>query len=182
MKTDFEIKLRDYKPQRIASIRAKTTIDKVTSKVSQLLQETSDYLDGLGVSPAGAGLAVYYEVGSFLVDVEVGFPINVEVPGNDRVQQNDLPGGKCAVALFQGPHADIADAHRAVHSWMHEHDIKSTGDPTREVYLTDLRNVPDGGDCEAESVWPVVHETRAEKRRQMRQKVSDTSNPTPSVG
>ena len=108
MKTDFEIKLRDYKPQRIASIRAKTTIDKVTSKVSQLLQETSDYLDGLGVSPAGAGLAVYYEVGSFLVDVEVGFPIIVEVPGNDRVQQNDLPGGKCAVALFQGPPADIA--------------------------------------------------------------------------
>ena len=167
---DFGIQLRNYKPQKIAAIRAKTTIDKVTPKVAQLLQETADYLDAVGVKPTGPGVGVYYEVGAFLVDVQVGYPVDVDVEGNERVRPDELPGGKCAVAVYKGPHKDIADAHRAVHGWMHDNNIKSTGDPTREVYITDLRALADGEDCEAESVWPVVHETRAEKRRQQRVK------------
>ncbi len=167
---DFGIQLRAYKPQKIAAIRAKTTIDKVTPKVTQLLQETSDYLDSVGVRPAGPGVGVYYEVGAFLVDVQVGYPVDIEVEGNDRVRPGELPGGKCAVAVYKGPHKDIADAHRAVHQWMHTNNIQSTGEPTREVYISDLRSLGDGDDCEAESVWPVVHETRAEKRRQLRAK------------
>ena len=163
---DFNIKIRDFKPQKIAAIRAKTTIDKVTPKVTQLLQETAEYLDAAGIKPAGPGVGIYYEVGSFLVDVEVGYPVDTDIEGNDRIKGNELPGGRCAVATYKGPHTDIADAHRAVHAWMHEHEVKSTGEPTREVFLTDLRSLGDGQDCEAESVWPVVHETRAERRRQ----------------
>ncbi len=170
---DFGIQIREYRPQKIAAIRAKTTIDKVTPKVTQLLQETADYLDSVGVTPTGPGMGVYYEVGSFLVDVQVGYPVDVEVEGNERVQADELPGGRCAVAVYKGPHKDIADAHRAVHSWMHTNDVQSTGEPAREVYITDLRSLADGEDCEAESVWPVVHETRAEKRRQQRQKASN---------
>ena len=165
---DFGIEIREYKPQRIASVRAKTTINKVTSKVTQLLQETADYLQSIGVEPTGPGIGVYYEVGTFLVDVEVGYPVDVEVEGNERVQANELPGGKCAVATYKGPHEEIADAHRAVHSWMHDNDIKATGEPAREVYLTDLRDLGEGDECRAESVWPIVHETRAERRRQQR--------------
>ena len=91
--------------------------------------------------------------------MEVGYPVDVEVEGNERVQANELPGGKCAVATYKGPHEEIADAHRAVHSWMHDNDIKATGEPAREVYLTDLRNLGEGDECRAESVWPIVHET-----------------------
>ena len=165
---EFGIQLRSYKPQKIAAVRAKTTIDKVTPKVTQLLQETADYLESVGVQPVGPGVGVYYEVGAFLVDVQAGYPVAEDVEGNDRVRPGELPGGHCAVAVYKGPHKDIADAHRAVHQWMHEHDVKSTGEPTREVYVTDLRTLGDGEDCEAESVWPCVHETRAEKRRQQR--------------
>lgn len=166
----FDIQVRSFAPQKFAAVRAKTTIDKVTPKVTQLLRETADYLDSVGVQPIGPGVGVYYEVGSFIVDVEAGYPVPVEIDGNERVRPGELPGGKCAVAVYKGPHEDIADAHRAVHSWMHEHDIESTGEPAREIYLTDLRGLGEGEACEAESVWPVVHETRAERRRQQRAK------------
>lgn len=167
---DFGIQIREIKPQKIAAVRAKTTINKVTPKVVQLLQETAEYLESVGVQPAGPGFGVYYEVGAFLVDVEVGYPVDVEVEGNGRVQPNALPGGKFAVAQYKGPHEQIADAHRAVHTWMHVNDVKSTGEPAREVYVTDLREVGEGEECEAESVWPIIHETRAERRRQQRAK------------
>ena len=167
---DFGIQIRDCKPQKIAAIRAKTTINKVTPKVVQLLQETADYLESVGVQPTGPGFGVYYEVGAFLVDVEVGYPVDVEVEGNGRVAPNSLPGGKCAIAHYKGPHEQIAEAHRAVHSWMHANDVQASGEPAREVYLTDLREVGEGGECEAESVWPIIHETRAERRRQQRAK------------
>jgi effector-binding domain-containing protein len=167
---DFGIQIRDCKPQKIAAIRAKTTINKVTPKVVQLLQETADYLESVGVEPTGPGFGVYYEVGAFLVDVEVGYPVDVDVEGNGRVLPNSLPGGKCAVAHYKGPHEQIAEAHRAVHTWMHSNDVQASGEPAREIYLTDLRGIDEGDDCEAESVWPIIHETRAERRRQQRAK------------
>ena len=163
---DYEIKVKDYKPHRAATIRVKTTLPHAPSKVLQLLTETNDFLESAGIKPAGPGFAIYYEVGSFLVDLEVGYQVDAEVEANDRVKPSELPGGKSAMTTYKGPHAGIPAAHRAVQLWMREHDVESTGGPACEIFLTDLRQLGEGEDCEAESVWPVVMVTRAERRRQ----------------
>ena len=165
---DYEVKIKEYKPRRAASIRVKTTLPQVSSKVVQPLTETSDFLESAGIERAGPGFAIYYEVGSFLVDLEVGYPVDAEITESDRVKQSELPGGKAAVTLHKGPHAEMPAAHRAVHGWMNEHGVESTGGPTIEIFLTDLRGLAEGEDCEAESVWPAVVVTRADRRRQKR--------------
>ena len=119
----------------------------------------------MGIKAVGDPFSIYYEVGSFLVDLEVGYPIAEDILGNDRVKQNSIEGGKCAVANYVGPHKNIANAHRAVHAWMHDHDVKASGQPAREVFNTDLLGIELDSDCVAQSVWPVIHESRAEKRR-----------------
>lgn len=165
----YDISIKEIKPQRFAGVRAKTTINKVTEKVTQLLNETAEYLETQGVKPTGPGFGVYYEVGAVVVDVEVGYPIEDEIDGNDRVHLGELPGVKAAVANYEGPHNAMPDAHRAVHTWMHENDVKASEEPAREVYITDLRDLKDGEDCKAESVWPVtVPPSRAERRRASR--------------
>ena len=165
---DYEIRIKDYQPHRAASIRVKTTLPQVPAKVLQLLSETNDFLASAGIKPAGAGFAIYYEVGSFLVDVEVGYQVDAEVEAGDRVQPSELPGGKCAMTRYKGPHAGIPAAHRAVQIWMRENEVESTGGPACEIFLTDLRELGEGEDCEAESVWPVVVTTRADRRREQR--------------
>ncbi len=165
---DYEVKIKDYKPRRTASIRVKTTLPQVPAKVIQLLTETNNFLVSAGIKPSGPGFAIYYEVGSFLVDVEVGYPVDSEIEEGDRVKPSELPGGKAAMTLYKGPHAEMPVAHRAVHGWMNEHGVESTGGPTIEVFLTDLRELGEGEDCEAESVWPAVVVTRADRRRQQR--------------
>ena len=165
---DYEVKIKDYKPRRAASIRVKTTLPQVSAKVVHLLTETNEFLKSAGIERTGPGFAIYYEVGSFLVDVEVGYPVDAEIKGGERVQPSELPGGKAAVALHKGPHAEMPAAHRAVHGWMNEHGVESTGGPTLEIFLTDLRELGEGEDCEAESVWPAVVVTRADRRRQKR--------------
>ena len=165
----YDITVKDIKAQKVAAVRAKTTINKVTEKVTQLLNETKDYLDSVGVKPTGPGFAVYYEVGAVVVDVEVGYPIGVEVEGNDRVKFGELPATKAAVASYAGPHQEIPEAHRAVHMWMHEQDVKASELPAREVFLTDLRELEPGAECKAESVWPIMTQpSRAERRREAR--------------
>ncbi len=169
---DYDIKIKDIPEQKIASVRVKTTLNKVPEKVRQLLTETAEYLDSQGIKPAGPPLAIYYEVGSFLVDVEVGYPVPVEVEANERVHVNTVPGGKVAYTVYEGPHIDIPEAHRAVHTYLHEHDIKTTGDPAREVFLADPRDLAPDAPCRAESVWPIKVDqplTRAERRRQERE-------------
>ena len=165
----YDITTRDIKQQRYAGVRAKTTINKVTEKVTQLLNETAEYLDSQGVKPTGPGFAVYYEVGAVVVDVEVGYPIDLAVEGNDRVKCGELPAVKAAVTTYVGPHKDMPEAHRAVHMWMHEKDVKASEQPAREVFVTDLRELEPGAECRAESVWPIMTQpSRAERRREQR--------------
>jgi len=40
---DYDVTIKDLKPQLFAAVRAKTTINKVTEKVVQLLGETADH-------------------------------------------------------------------------------------------------------------------------------------------
>lgn len=152
--------IRGYEARKTAAIRVKTTMDKVTYKVTQLLNETAEYLQSQGITPAGPGFGIYYEVGGhgFLVDVEVGYPVEVDIPGNDRVRPGSLPGGKAVVVMYKGPHRKIAAAHRAAQSWMAEQGIDFT-DAAREVFITDLRHLDDGETCEAEAIWPIDPET-----------------------
>ena len=167
---DYQVKIKDYKPRRSASIRVKTTLPQVSAKGVQLLTETNDFLTSAGIKPTGPGFAIYYEVGTFLVDLEVGYPVGpeAEIEESERVKQSELPGGKAAMTLHKGPHSEMPAAHRAVHGWMGEHDVESTGGPTIEIFLTDLRELGEGEECEAESVWPAVVVTRADRRRQKR--------------
>lgn len=166
----YDINVKDIKQQRYAAVRAKTTINKVTEKVTQLLSETKEYLDSVNVKPTGPGFAVYYEVGAVVVDVEVGYPVGVEVEGNERVRPGELPAVKAAVATYVGPHKEMPEAHRAVHMWMHEQDVKASEQPAREVFITDLRDLEPGAECRAESVWPImVQPSRAERRREARE-------------
>ena len=41
----YEVSVKEIQPLRFAGVRAKTTINKVTEKVTQLLNETADYLE-----------------------------------------------------------------------------------------------------------------------------------------
>ena len=151
-----DVEIREFEPRKTAAIRVKTTLDKVTPKVTQLLNETAEYLQSQGITPAGPGFGIYYEVGGhgFLVDVEVGYPVEVEIPGDDRVRSGTLPGGRAVVVAYKGPHAKIAAAHRAAQRWMAKQGIDFV-DAAREVFLTDLRRLNDGEACEAEAIWPI---------------------------
>ncbi len=153
---DYVFAIRAYEPRKTAAIRVKTTMDKVTPKVTQLLNETAEYLQSQGIAPAGHGFGIYYEVGThgFLVDVEVGYPVDLEIPGNDRVHPGSLPGGKAVVVAYKGPHAKIGVAHQAAQTWMSERDIEFI-DVARESFLTDLRGLGEDEDCVAESIWPI---------------------------
>jgi len=149
--------IRQFEPRNTAAIRVKTTLDKMTPKVIQLLNETAAYLESQGVAPAGPGFGIYHDVGrhGFLVDVEVGYPVDVEITGNKRIHPGSLPGGKAAVVAYKGPHAKMAAAHQAAQSWLNKHGIASSSAPTREVFLTDLRQIGEVEACEAEAVWPI---------------------------
>ena len=58
-----DVEIRRFEPRKTAAIRVKTTRDKVTPKVIQLLNETAGYLQSQGITPVGAGFGIYHEVG-----------------------------------------------------------------------------------------------------------------------
>ena len=165
----YDVRVKEFKEQTFAAVRAKTTINKVAEKAKQLMTEIGEYLDAQGIKPTGPGFSVYYEVGAIVVDMEVGYPVDTIVEGNERVHSGTLPAVKAATTIYEGPHQEMPAAHRAVHAWMHDNNVPAAEAPAREVFLTDLRELADGEDCRAESVWPVeMPPSRAERRREAR--------------
>jgi effector-binding domain-containing protein len=165
----YEVVVKDIKEMTVATVRAKTTLNKVAEKAKQLMAEVGEYLDAQGIKPTGLGFGVYYETGAVVVDMEVGYPVDTVVEGTDRVKSNTLPAVKAATTIYEGPHQAMPEAHRAVHGWMHDHDVPAAEAPAREVFITDLRELADGEDCKAESQWPVnMPPSRAERRREAR--------------
>jgi len=74
-------------------------------------------------------------------DVEVAVPVSGEVQGTDDVMAYELPGGRMARIVHQGPYEAAGPSYEKLFAWLKENGREITG-PTREVYVSDPRTTP----------------------------------------
>jgi AraC family transcriptional regulator len=76
-------------------------------------------------------------------DIEVVVPISeiVEITDNEEIRGYELPGGKMAKIVHQGPYEGCINAYDVLFSWVSEKGKRIIG-PIREVYFNDPREVP----------------------------------------
>jgi effector-binding domain-containing protein len=60
----------------------------------------------------------YYNMDMQNLDVEIGFTVNKEIPGQDNIQRGSIPGGKAASLVHVGPYDGLGAAHDTLHRWM----------------------------------------------------------------
>jgi DNA-binding transcriptional MerR regulator len=67
----------------------------------------------------------------------------------------ELPAGRFAVALHDGPHSDVDRTYAALGTYAAAHGRDGTG-PVRERYLTDPLDIPDATQWRTEVCWPLA--------------------------
>jgi AraC family transcriptional regulator len=104
-----------------------------------------EYIQRKGGKYAGPPFAVYYNVPTETVDVELVFPVVFDVlenlPAEGEIHPVDFPGGDAVEYVYFGPYDGMAPAYGEVMQWLQEHG-KVPGGPPREVYLSEPEGDP----------------------------------------
>jgi DNA-binding transcriptional MerR regulator/effector-binding domain-containing protein len=123
-------------------------------------------LSAAGIAPAGPGGALY---ASELFELEKGevvafVPVPVPVPGQGafagagRAAVIDVPAAELAVALHQGPFADLDRTYGALGTYVAERELGIEG-PIREYYLVAPWDTGDESAHRTEVGWPIFQTT-----------------------
>lgn len=98
------MELREVPERNTLSIRTTTLAENLPQVIGKSLWQVLDYLSTEGVQTAGPPFALYHNMDMSNLDVEMGFPVNEKVPGNEEVKPSSIPAGQVAVDMHLGPY------------------------------------------------------------------------------
>jgi len=134
MFSSFEFYNQEAQPS--VCLRTHTSIEQLPGLIVDAYGKIQRYLVQLGEEPAMPPYAAYFNMDMQNMEVELGFPVRRELPGEGELQPGWLPGGLVAQCLYTGPYDQIAAAYEALGQWIPANGYDAVG-PAYEFYLND---------------------------------------------
>ena len=122
-------------------IRTTTAVHRLPEALPRAYGAIMQYLSDLGEYPAGTPYAAYFNMDLNNLQVEIGFPVSKALPGRGKIKPGELPAGKQASCLYQGPYDQCEPAYEALSAWVEAQGYEPTG-VAYEFYLNDPNEVP----------------------------------------
>jgi effector-binding domain-containing protein len=141
--------------QPVVSIREITTLANLGAALAEVYLRVGEYLKERGVEPCGPPFARFYSVEESRVDVDAGFPVEMEVPRRWRIRCSHLPGGPALTLWHTGPYDRMASAYDAIDGWLKNHGRVPNGAPW-EVFYTDPEEVPNPAEWRTQIIQPML--------------------------
>lgn len=138
----YQIELKEQDTQPVLMVRARATMETLPQVIGDNYEKILVYLAELGVQPADAPYTCYQNMDIEDLDVEMGFPVDKELPGKDDIQAGEIPGGKYVTALYKGSYAGMEKPYKEIFAWMQEAGYEQTG-VYYEIYYNSPEEVPE---------------------------------------
>jgi AraC family transcriptional regulator len=151
---NIDIEVKDVEPQWVLSIRQDTTPEGMGAVFQQLVQVIDAYREKKGIDRAGPLIGLYHDYREDHVDIEIAVPVSGPAEGEGRIEAKELPGGRAAVAMHEGPYETIGQVHEALDAFVHERG--GHGETPREVYHVRPDDDPDPASWRTEVVYPIA--------------------------
>ena len=131
------IEIREFPEQRVLRICGGRMATKdIATFIPGALGEIHAYLQRAGARPTGAPYLVCPQPDADgKAEVELGWPVDRELPGEGRIEGGTLPGGRAACTEHRGTYDTIDRTYAALYEWIGRNGHTPAG-PAREVYLT----------------------------------------------
>lgn len=100
------------------------------------------YMKELGESPVHEPYTAYHNMDMQDLDVEMGFPLDIPLPGKGDITAGEIPAGWVVAYLYQGVYAGMEPVYNEMFTWIAEHGYESTG-VYYEYYLNSPMEVPE---------------------------------------
>jgi len=132
------IEINEYPVQPVLSIRTRTSMKRLSDTIGVAYGRIMEYLTELGVQPSDAPFTAYHNMDMENLDVEMGFPVKQELPGQEDIQFRSIPAGKYASWIYTGPYSQMEQPYNEMFRWIEEHGYEPTG-----VYYEYYYNSPE---------------------------------------
>jgi len=137
----YQCELKKQPAQPTLVIRTRTAVEGLPQLMGETYGAIAQYLGELGEYPAGPPFALYHNMDMQDLDIEIGFPVPRELPGQGAIQSGELPAGEMATCLYTGPYQDIGQPYEALAQWIADSGREPTG-VSYEFYLNDPQETP----------------------------------------
>ncbi len=137
----YLVEIKEQAAQPALSVRIRTSVQELPKRMGHGYGAVMRYLGEAGGQPAGAPFCAYYNMDMEDLDVEIGFPVDRQLPGSGEVQSSQVPGGKQATCLYTGPYQEMRPAYDAINAFLEENGETPTG-TVYEFYLNDPMGTP----------------------------------------
>lgn len=136
-----ETKIEYRNELHYAAIPTKVTMKEIPNLLPPLIPEVSMWLEKKNIKPAGPPFFKYLKMATEL-EVEVGFPVESPISGDQRIKPGVFPAGKYAVVSYFGHYNKLYEAHIELEKLSEKNKLKTKGGHT-EFYPTDPALEPD---------------------------------------
>jgi effector-binding domain-containing protein len=123
----FNCEIKEQPPQLTLCVRTRASLGKLPEAIGKYIVAIAQYLGEIGEQPAFAPYVAYYNLDMADLDVEIGFPVAKELPGNGEIKPGRIPGGKVGTCLYTGPYSDMPPAYEALTKLVMENGLEPTG-------------------------------------------------------
>ncbi len=120
--------------QPVICLRTHIPVQELPGLIGQTYGRIMQYLAENGEEPASMPYVAYYDLNMENLDIEIGFPVARELPGQGDLQLGCIPAGTYAQCLYTGPYEQMAPAYEALAQWIKENGYEATG-TAYEAYL-----------------------------------------------
>lgn len=124
----FFCEITEQTGQPTIAIRTRSTVDDLAATLGDAFGTIIKYLESLGEGPIGAPYAAYFNMDMQNLDVEVGFPVQKPLAGNDVVRASNLPEGIAAQCMYTGPYSEMGPAYEALKEFIEQSGYIPTGE------------------------------------------------------
>lgn len=150
----LNIELTDQEAQPVLFIRTRTSMAQLPQVIGSAYGKIMQYLNEIGAAPADAPYTAYYNMDMDDLDVEMGFPIDRQLPGREEIDFRVIEAGKYLSCLYTGPYSGMEEPYNKMAKWIEDNNCQATG-ISYEYYYNDPGSVPES-ELITKIVMPVV--------------------------
>ena len=133
--------LKEIATMHTVSIRRRTPVGGLKEVLGEAYGAAMAYLQRAGEQPSGPPFVIYRNMDMASLDIEAGFPVARELPGDGAVRGSTIPACSAASCLYQGPYNRIESAYEALGGWIRAQGLHPSGESI-EFYLNDPEDTP----------------------------------------
>jgi len=112
------IEMLKQREQPTLTIRTHTKVEDLPRLIGESYGKIGAYLQEIGELMSDIPFVAYHNMDMQNLDVEIGFPVAMPLPGKGAIKQSFIPEGKILFCMYRGPYAEMVSVYEEMAKWI----------------------------------------------------------------